>query len=461
MAAQEDSPPDLTEDSARPAPLPGARLRGLVGLWPALSALLGPMLPRYLSWRARKGKEIKERLGERFGKSDHPRPEGCLIWIHAASVGEAQSVLPVIKRLQAGHPRRTVLLTTMTTTAAELMAKRLPKRAIHQFVPLDHPKSVRRFLDHWRPDLSLWVESEIWPVLLSQARARGIPTALINARLSEKSFANWRRLPRSAKALFGGFSVALAQDRQTAERLSALGCPRVKVPGNLKMAALPLPAAPGDLARLQEMTEHRPHWLAASTQDPEEAMCARVHAALKTKWPELVTMIAPRHPERADAVEALLAAQGLRTARHSRKDEITPDTDIYLIDTIGDLGLAYRLNKIVFVGRTLSPFGGSNPLEPARLGCALIHGPSVFNFEETFALFAAKTAALRVSDEAGLLHCLERLLKDDKERHRLQTAAGKVTAKADEILERTLHAVEALLPGVPDLEPQNEREASL
>lgn len=399
----------------------------------ALAALAAPALRPWLRRRARRGKEIAARLPEREGIDPTPRPPGTLIWLHAASVGESVSILPVLSALP---PEVQVLLTTGTVTSAELMARRLPElglqhRVRHRFAPLDVPRWAARFLDHWRPDAAGFVESEIWPNLLAACRARGIPTMLVNARISPRSFARWARRPALARSLFGGFALAQAQSPAIAERLRALGAANVLHEGNLKFAAPPLPHDEAELARLRALLGHRPTWLAASTNAGEEALLLPVHDALAARFPGLLTIIVPRHPERAPEIAGLAAPR--RTTRRSRGEDPPGEAGIWLADTLGELGLFYRLVGHAFVGRSLVPLGGQNPLEPARLGCAVAVGPHVFNFPEAVELLDRAGALARVPDAAALESWVATMLAEPA-RARAMGDAGQAALRGFEPL---------------------------
>lgn len=408
-------------------------------LYRAGTELLGPAIELWLKRRLARGKEDPARLKERLGQPGRPRPPGRLVWLHAASVGEALSVLPLIERLLAERAGLSALLTTGTVTSARLMAERLPPRAFHQFAPVDRPSAVRRFLDHWRPDLALWVESELWPNLVTETAKRGAPMALINARLSERAFRRWRRFGWMIRPMLQAFTLALAQSEADAERLRALGARDVRCLGNLKDAAPPLAADPGKLAELAAAFGDRPRWLAASTHPGEEAIAAEAHRALKPRLPGLLTVIAPRHPERGPEIADAL---GLSVGRRAAGEP--PGADAYLADTLGELGLFYRLCPIVFVGGSLVPHGGQNPLEPARLGAAVLFGPHMRNFAEAEARLAA-AGALRVADGPALAEAVGRLLADPMEAQRRGAALAAATAQDKAVLEAVLAALAPLI----------------
>ena len=374
----------------------------------AATDLAAPLLRHHVARRAAIGKEDPERLSERFGIASLKRPEGRLAWLHGASVGEMQSLLPLIEALGAREPKLNFLVTTGTVTSARLLAQRQPNRVMHQFVPLDRRAWVRRFLDHWRPDLALWVESEFWANLLGEAAARGIPLALVNGRLSAKSLARWRWAPSLIGPTVRRFRIVLAQDETQAERLAALGARNPQVLGNLKFAASPLPADESALTQLCQVTAGRDIWLAASTHPGEEPIIAAAHRAMKSRRAKLLTLIAPRHAERGDTIAGELRAAGLTIARRSQGEQIDGATDIYLIDTMGELGLFYRLAPVVFVAGSYR-WQGHNPIEPALLGAAVVSGPRVANFQDIFDRMQ-KAGAVAIVEERDLANVVEGLL---------------------------------------------------
>jgi 3-deoxy-D-manno-octulosonic-acid transferase len=422
-----------------------------LGLYRALTVALGPLVRLYLWRRLARGKEEGPRFAERRGKAAQARPAGPLVWVHAASIGEAVSMLALIDALVVARPALSVLVTTGTVTSARLLAGRLPaRRAFHQYVPVDRPAYVRRFLDHWRPDLALWVESELWPNLITETAAREVPLLLVNARMSETSFARWRRWPGLIAPVVGAFDLCLAQDAVQAERLRQLGARRALSVGNLKSAAGPLPASTAELAKLAAEAAGRPLWLAASTHEGEEDAVARAHEALQRQRRDALAMIVPRHPARANAVAAMLEARGLRVARRSLAEPIEPATDVYLGDTLGELGLFYRLAPIAFIGGSLVPRGGHNPLEAALLDCALLHGPDMSNCAAIARELDGAGAAQAVRDDRELAVAVARLMGDPAERARRAAAGLEVAADnravLDAVMERIAPWLDRLTP---------------
>jgi 3-deoxy-D-manno-octulosonic-acid transferase len=412
--------------------------------WP-----LAPLAVVYLAQRRRRGKEDPIRVRERQGLAGAARPPGPLLWMHAASVGEATAVLGLVERLLSLRPELAILVTTGTVTSARLLEQRLPARARHQFVPADVPRWVARFLDHWHPDLALWVESELWPNLVLTTRARGIPMVLVNARLSARSYRRWRRWPRLIKPVLGAFDLCLAQDQCQAARFRSLGARTVVVVGDLKAAAEALPFDGSELRRLHGVLGSRPVWLAASTHAGEEEIAAQVHRYVAANHPGLLTIIAPRHPARGEAIGAMLRAQGLRIARRARGEPLIGETDIYLADTMGELGLFYRLAGIAFIGGSLVAKGGHNPFEAARLGCAVLHGPDMSNCAAMAAALATAAAAETVTGAATLAQAVSALLGD----RRMQVARAAAASAAadgvgilDEVRERLAPWLDRLAP---------------
>jgi 3-deoxy-D-manno-octulosonic-acid transferase len=403
---------------------------------------LSPAVPLALKQRMKRGKEDAARMGERLGHPGRARPDGPLIWIHGASVGECLSVLPLIGELLK-IPDRHVLVTSGTVTSAALMAERLPARAFHQFAPVDTPAAIARFLAHWRPDIGLFVDSEIWPNTLSQARARGAKLAIVNGRMSERSFAGWRRAPKTAAAIFGLFDICLAQDAQTAEHLRRLGAQNVQISGNLKADAPPLPADETKLLALRTAIAGRPILLAASTHPGEDETILPAHDALKRSHPDLLTIIAPRHAARGPQIAMLCGTRP--TMMRSEGGEPAPGTAIYIADTMGELGLFYRLAPFAFIGGSLVPHGGQNPLEPARLHCAVLAGPHTGNFTPSYdAIFAAQGAGL-VQSCAEIAALAGRLLADPTAARAMGDAAAHGADALGGAVEKTRLAIEALM----------------
>lgn len=418
-----------------------------------LSTLAGPLLPAYLHWRRRKGKEDALRAPERLGNGRIARPHGPLIWIHAASVGESLSVLPLIDKLLAKNPRHHVLLTTGTVTSARMVESRLPIRAIHQYVPIDTVRAVRRFLNHWQPDLALWVESELWPNLVVETHTRHCPMLLLNARMSTASFERWEKHPSFIQRLLPCFDAVFAQSQEAYHRYERLGANQVRFLGNLKYDAPILPVVKDDLERLKRAIGMRPVWVAASTHPGEEKMVLAAHLAIKSKIPDVLTILVPRHPERGGAIRAMLEEEVIHLAQRSKNEVLLPDSEIYLADTLGEMGLFYRLSELVFMGGSLVQIGGHNPLEPARLGAAVITGPYVHNFTDIFQDLDDAGGLTRIYAPDELPKAVHQLLTESATRHAMAENGKSHVESHIGVMERVLQALD------PYLKPQkNERK---
>ncbi len=366
-----------------------------------LSSAMVPLAPALIKRRLKLGKEDPARVGERRGVSADIRPSGPLVWIHGASVGEVLAAAALIERLRALELR--ILLTSGTVTSAAIAAKRFPSDVIHQYVPYDSPRYVTRFLDHWRPSLALFIESDLWPNLILASAARRLPMVLINGRMSHRSFPRWRRLSNTISALLGRFDVCLAQSQIDAERFSALGSRNVVPTGNLKLDVPAPPADPAKLERLMAVTRGRPIVVAASTHPGEEELLVQAHRTLVGFFPSLLTVIVPRHADRGDAIARMVAASGLHVALRSREELPIATTDIYVADTMGELGLFYRLAPIVFMGGSLVEHGGQNPIEAVKLGASIVHGPHVFNFTDVYDALDRAGGARRAETQEALV----------------------------------------------------------
>jgi 3-deoxy-D-manno-octulosonic-acid transferase len=415
----------------------------IISAYRGATAMLEPAVVGLLYWRQRKGLEERTRLGERRGYPSRQRPRGNLAWVHGASVGETLSLIPVIERLtQRGL---SVLVTSGTKTSAGLVSRRLPPGAFHQFVPLDVPRYVRRFLEHWSPDLALVAESEIWPNIVVELDKRSIPLILVNGRMSDRSFERWRKLPRIIGSLLERFALCIAQTTEDAERLARLGAPRVVMAGNLKFDASPPPADPRMVANLSGMIAGRPVWLAASTHPGEESAIVAVHRALMQRHPHLLTIIAPRHPHRGADVAAIVENGGLRAGRRSLGMHPDRATDVYVADTIGEMGLLYRLSPIVLMGGTLVPIGGHNPIEPAKLGAAILHGPHVHSAKEIYAALDEAHASFEVLDSNALARALNQLLGDASLARKMARAGSETVQALGGAVDRTMQSIEPFI----------------
>lgn len=420
----------------------------MITLYRIATKLSAPLLRSLLHNRAQKGKEVPARLSERMGITDKERPQKALIWLHAASVGEAQSALILVNYLLSKIPDLHIMVTTGTVTSAQLMKDKLPERAFHQFYPLDHPDWVRRFLDHWQPNFVFWMESELWPNMLGEIQKRHMPAVLVNARLSDKSYKGWMRFKSAAKTLISSFSLILTQTPLDEERYNALGAMDIFTTGNIKYNAAPLQADENDLKTLQTAIKERHIWVFASTHKGEEEMACRIHDVLKNNIPDILTIIVPRHPDRRN--EILQNCKNFKLNMQLRGEDKAPpssNTDIYIADTLGELGLFYALAPVACIGRSFSDDGGGghNPIEAAQLGCAVLYGPHVQFQQEIYNDMQDANAALRMPDEHRMSDTLHKLLTKPDILHDQQERGRVFATEKATVLDRIVERIEPLL----------------
>lgn len=385
-----------------------------IGIYNTLVRTLYPIvIRRYIEKRKKMGKEDVKRFNERVGRPTKPRPVGRLIWLHGASVGESISMLPLINRLLEIYPDAHVMVTTGTTTSAEVMAKRLPERAFHQYLPIDNPVFAARFIRHWQPTIALWFESEFWPGMLSTIKRRNIPLILINGRISNKSFKRWQQFDFVIKEILDCFTACLGQSEEDAYRLRALGAKDAMCLGNLKYAGLPIPVDEEKKKEIQDEIGERPVWLVSSTHSDEEAKIGLYLKELSAKHEGLLTIIAPRHPTRGVEIRDILQDKyQLKTALRSANEKIQPETEVYIADTIGEMGIWYELCPIVFIGGSLIPHGGQNFMEPSRCRDAVIVGPHMHNFTDAMNRAKRADGIIQVDETVDLIDMVDQLLSN-------------------------------------------------
>jgi 3-deoxy-D-manno-octulosonic-acid transferase len=416
-----------------------------LALYAAATGLLEPLAPSLLRRRARAGKEAPDRLSERLGRPALPRPDGTLVWLHGVSVGESLSLLPLIAALRTAQPGLNILVTSGTVTSAQVLARRLPSGVIHQFAPVDAPGAAGRFLDHWRPQAGLFVESELWPNLIVAAKARGVRLALVSARMTQASADGWARAPATARALLGAFDLVLAQDGDTEARLARLGAtlgPRL----NLKLVGEAPPVDPASAAALKAGLAGRKTMLAASTHPGEERLIGGAFRDAIAEGPPAVLIVAPRHPERGPEVAADLQAMGFTVARRSAGEALGSRTTAYVVDTLGELGAFYvTADAVVMGGSFVTGVGGHNPLEAARLQAAIVTGPQAFNARDIYAAMFAEAAAIEAADADALARHIAGLLANPMIARRIGEAAGDYAARQGEALAAAMMLIEPLL----------------
>jgi 3-deoxy-D-manno-octulosonic-acid transferase len=380
-----------------------------------LSDTLSGVANQKLKARLKAGKEDPNRINERRGQSPNIRPEGEVIWFHAASVGESIALLGLIENIVEERPLTNILITTGTTASANLINTRLPKKTIHQYVPLDIGEFVRNFLDHWRPNLAVFTESELWPCLIATAHAKKVPLILINARISRKSFSKWKWLKGLVSSILSKFDIILCQDENTAKFIRKLSKSKIdpKVVGSLKESAPPLPFSEEDRSVISNQIGSRPIWLAASTHEREELMMAKAHEYARRFSRRLLLIIVPRHPNRGKKICSDLRNLGWQVSLRSGGEKINNYTEIYIADTFGEMGLWYRISSISFLGGSMTEVGGHNPFEPATLGSAILHGPHVWSAAEAYEELGKVKASLQVKNPEELSQAIVDLLNPD------------------------------------------------
>lgn len=414
-------------------------------LYRTVTKLAKPLIRSHLAARLKNGKEDSDRWAERRGVPSRPRPKKKLVWFHGASNGESLSALPMINALRESHPDIAILITTGTISSAELMAKRLPEGVIHQYVPVDHPDWARRFFDHWYPDMVVWIESELWPNILYEIKKRSIPAVLVNARMSLRSFGRWRFLPGMARNVLSPFSLCLAQTKQDARHFSGLGAKNVEVVGNIKFASDALPYQSDDVLIMQKQIGNRPFWFFASTHEGEEEQAIALHKDMMKHHSNLLTIIAMRHPHRADAVMRMLDQSGLRTARRSMGQFPDAKTDVYVVDTLGEMGLFYALSDLVVIGGSFIPHGGHNPIEPTHLNCAILYGPHMFNFKEICSQMEQTDAVIPVRNLKELEKELLDLIQFDERREGYKKRALDLALQNKSVLPKIMDKILPLI----------------
>lgn len=408
----------------------------------AATSVVGPFAGLWLGARADKGKEDKARLGERFGRYARTRPAGVLVWLHAASVGESGVALSLIEAMSARDPSLSFLLSTGTRTSADLVARRGLPRVTHVYAPLDRGSVVRRFLDHWRPDLGVFVESEIWPNLILAAEARAVPLALVNGRMSPSTLQRWRDLPKAGARLLKAFAFVSAADLRTSEALGSVRGSPAPALGNLKLAAPALRVDASARETLANEIGARPLWLAASTHPGEDEIVLAAHARIRAEAPDALLVIAPRHPERGATIATLA-----NNAPRRSKFEPIGQAPVYVADTLGELGLFYDLAPVALVAGSLrADLKGHNPIEPAKLDAAILSGPYVESFQDLFEALTAAGGVTTVNDAASIAAAVTGLWRDEAARAAQIAAARGVIAHGVEAFDATVSALFALLP---------------
>tara|TARA_Y100000590_G_scaffold75479_1_gene83351 strand:+ start:473 stop:1717 length:1245 start_codon:yes stop_codon:yes gene_type:complete len=413
----------------------------LLWTYKIISYLIYPFVPIYLSNRLSLKKELKDRINERYGYSKINRKKGKLVWLHAASIGESISILPVIQELEKNTEIKQILVTTGTVTSAKIMDERLKGKAFHQFLPLDIPIFVERFLNHWNPSVSIFVESEIWPNFISALNKRNSKLAILNGRMTVKSFNSWSRFKTTALKLFGNFDLCCAQSNDSAFFYENLGIKNTMYTGNLKFSSEPEKLDDKKLKILKKMFKNRKVLLAASTHEGEEEIIANITSKLKKKDKNFLSIVVPRHPNRT---EFFSNKQKLKIAYRSKGQDIMPNTNIYIADTVGELNLFYELANFIFIGGSLVRHGGQNPLEAAFLGKAVIHGPNIKNFADVYEILNHMKLTSLVNNERQLQMYIEENYKKSNASSS-NISVSRIKKEGKQALQNSINAINQLM----------------
>ena len=432
--------------------------RALRGLYSLVIRLALPVSLYYLIWRGLRQREYFDRWSERFALYRVPGLDGC-VWVHAVSVGEVNVAAPLVAALRARDPGLPVLVTTTTPTGSARVRALWGDQVRHVYLPYDLPGAVRNFLDHFRPRVAVVIETEIWPNLFAEAQARGIPLLIANARLSERSLRGYRPIAALVEAALGKVSAVAAQSEADAARYRRLGADpaRVQVTGNIKYD-LPVPAGLVEQASAWRRTwGKRPVWIAASTHPGEEEAMREAHRAVRARHPDALLLWAPRHPERFAAVAADAEQGGLRVATRRRDGLPRHDTEVFVVDTLGELMAFFAAADVAFVGGSLQDVGGHNVLEPAVFGKPIVFGPHMQNFLEIAEAFVSNGAGVQLAGEAQLEEAFLQLMGDPVRRARLGAAARALVEANRGANEKSVTVLAALLPQEPRAYPANVR----
>ena len=394
--------------------------------------LFFPFAPIYLYFRKLRKKEDSARYKEKLSKINTPRGEGFLIWLHMASVGEAMSTLPLIENFIQEEKIKKILLTSITFSSGKILEKRYKKNSkiVHQFLPLDVPVLTNKFLEHWKPNLSIFIDSEIWPNLITQVSKRKIPLLLLNARITEKTFKRWKLLMNFAKKIFEKFDLCIVSNKESENFLKILGAKNIKNYGNLKYSNIKTDLSKKLDSIFVKKIENRKIWCAASTHSPEEILCAKSHIKIKKDFNEILTIIIPRHINRVEKINKELSNLKLKVVLYSKADQMDMHTDVLLVDSYGEALKFYNISKYVFLGKSLVQSlimdSGQNPIEPARLGCKIFHGPNVSNFTEIYDYLKTLGITRKINNFDQLsLSLVEELKKNEPKNHEIAAKIEK------------------------------------
>ena len=370
-----------------------------------LIILISPLI---IFFRIINNKEDKIRFKEKFCFFSKKRGNGKLIWFHGSSVGEIVSIIPLIEKLEKKKSISKILITSSTLSSSKVLSKFKFKKTIHQFFPVDSNMLTKKFLNYWKPSIAIFIDSEIWPNMIFNIKENNIPLLLLNARITKKSFNRWKNIPTFSKSLFSKFNICLSQNKETCKYLKHLGAKKIKLFGNLKFSESNNEKNNNINNKLKKIFKFRKIWCAASTHNTEEKLSALVHKKLKKKYKDLITIIIPRHIQRTNDIINEAKNLNLNVQTRSLNNKINNKTDIYLVDTYGESKSFYRICKTVFLGGSLVNHGGQNPIEAARFGCKIIHGPYIQNFTEVYKLLKKNKISFKIKNIEQLVHWVDK-----------------------------------------------------
>ena len=358
----------------------------MLNLYRLLINLVLLISPLIIILRLIKKKEHPIRFKEKFCFFPIKRGNGKLVWFHGSSVGEILSIIPLVEKLEKNKSIKKILITSSTLSSSKVLTKFKLKKTVHQFFPIDANFLTKKFLDYWNPAIAIFVESEIWPNMLINVKKKSIPLVLLNARITKESYKKWKMISLLSKFLFESFDISFPQNHETKKYLNSLGVKKIKFLGNLKFSESKTQKNSALNKNIEKTFKSRKIWCAVSTHNGEEKICAEAHQKLKKKYKKLLTVIIPRHVHRVNNIYKEVNNMGFKVQIHSKKSKIKKDTDIYLVDTYGETKSFFKICNTVFLGGSIVNHGGQNPLEPARLGCKILHGPNIQNFTEVYRL---------------------------------------------------------------------------
>ena len=398
--------------------------------------------PIIIIFRLFKKKEDPKRFKEKFCIFSQKKPKGKVIWFHGSSVGELLSIIPIIEKLENKKDINKILITSSTLSSSLVLSKYKFKKTIHQFFPIDTNFFTNKFLKYWNPHVAIFIESEIWPNMIDNIKKKSIPLVLLNARITKKSFKRWRLVSSLSINYFEKFNLCLPQNKETEKYLKLLGASKIKNSGNLKFSELENTNKDKLDKNLKNFFNSKKVWCASSTHHLEEIICAESHIEIKKKFPNLMTVIIPRHIQRISKITKDLKKLNLNVHHHSSSVKPNKNTDIYLVDTYGETKKFFKVCKTVFLGGSIINHGGQNPLEAARIGCQIIYGPNIKNFKEIYGLLDKNNISFKIKNLSQLTNLLKKLINSNLKSNNKIDKLKKIGTK---ILQKNLNELENFL----------------